>query len=53
MSDLKTQSDAELSQRQKLLEDEIESSEQELHAHQAELNQVYAEQDRRRDAAAS
>lgn len=38
----------ELATRQKLLESEIADNEAEIRVTQAELNEVYAEQDRRR-----
>lgn len=39
----------ELQARQKLLEDEIQANEDENREFQAELDSIYAEQDRRRD----
>lgn len=46
--DLKTATPEALTARQKLLENEIEANEEENRMFQAELDQIYAEQDRRR-----
>lgn len=46
--DLKTASPEEIAARQKLLEGEIEANEEENRIFQTELDQIYAEQDRRR-----
>lgn len=46
--DLKAATPEELASRQKLLESEIESNEEENRVLQAELDKIYAEQDRRR-----
>lgn len=46
--DLKTATPEELTKRQKLLESEIDANEEETRVYQEELNQIYAEQDRRR-----
>lgn len=46
--DLKAATPEELTARQKLLESEIEANEEESHVLQAELDQIYAEQDKRR-----
>jgi len=48
MSDMTKKSDEELVQRQQELEGEIQANEDENRIFQAELDQVYAEQDRRR-----
>jgi len=48
MSDLKSKTAEELVARQKLLEDEIECSQEEIAMMQRELDGIYAEQDRRR-----
>lgn len=47
--DLKTATAAALASRQRVLESEIEANEEENRQLQAELNKLYAEQDRRRD----
>lgn len=49
MTDLTKATQEELAARQKLLEDEISANEEENRLNQAELNEIYAEQDRRRD----
>lgn len=41
----------ELYAQQRLLESEIDANEEEIRAYQAELDQIYEEQDRRRDQA--
>jgi hypothetical protein len=46
--DLKTATSEALAARQKLLENEIEANEEENRQFQAELDQIYAEQDQRR-----
>lgn len=46
--DLKTATPEDLSARQRLLESEIEANEEENRMMQAELDQIYAEQDLRR-----
>jgi hypothetical protein len=46
--DMKMKSSDELVARQKLLESEILSNEQEISEWQKELNAIYAEQDKRR-----
>ena len=48
MTDLKTKTAEDLLARQKLLESEIETNEQEIQLFQAELDQIYEEQGRRR-----
>lgn len=50
MIDLKTATPEELKSRQKLLESEIDANEEENRMYQEELNQVYAEQDRRKSS---
>lgn len=47
--DLKTATPGELKNRQKLLEEEIEANEEENRFMQMELDEIYAEQDRRRE----
>ncbi len=49
MADLTKATQEELATRQKLLEGEIADNEEEIRLSQAELNEIYAEQDRRRD----
>ena len=46
--DLKTLTPEALAARQQLLENEIDANEEESRQFQAELDQIYAEQDRRR-----
>ncbi len=48
MIDLTKASQEELAARQKILEDEISGNEEEIRLYQAELDKIYAEQDRRR-----
>lgn len=50
MSDPKTMTPEALTARQKLLESEIDANEEEARMYQEELNQVYAEQDRRKSS---
>lgn len=47
-AELKTKTADELLARQRLLEDELRANEEESTAMQAELDGIYAEQDRRR-----
>lgn len=47
MADLTKATQEDLSARQKILEGEIEDNEEEIRQCQAELNEIYAEQDRR------
>jgi len=49
MSDITTKADDELLQCQKQLEGEIQANEDESRAFQADLDKLYAEQDRRRN----
>lgn len=48
MIDLINATQEELAARQKVLEDEISTNEEEIRLYQTELNTIYAEQDRRR-----
>jgi hypothetical protein len=48
MTNIATAPDQELAQRQKALEGEMQANEDENRGLQAELDEIYAEQDRRR-----
>jgi hypothetical protein len=48
MTNIATTPDQDLAQRQRVLEGEIQANEEENRVLQAELDEIYAEQDRRR-----